>query len=314
MRHPNFLLQEARQLDIVGYLEKLGHHPQKIRNNDYWYLSPLREEKEASFKVHRKLNVWYDHGLGKGGNIIDLGILYHNCSFKEAMEKLQEVFSFHLQTSTVQHYAGTQNRRDNALEPAIKVIAAKPITHPALCRYLDARKIPLEIAKQYCKEIDFEVHNRRYFAIGFENKSRGFELRNEFFKGSSSPKNVTIIDHPDSKNVAVFEGFFSFLSYQTLHQNNSHSLIKLTERQSTFLVLNSLSFFEKSRNLMEKKQKVYLYLDRDDAGIKHMNQALKWASKYIDRSHLYKNSKDLNEYLGLGSMEQKKEHKLKIHL
>ena len=73
MESHNFLAGEVKQLDIVDYLEKLGHRPQKIRNNDYWYLSPLREEKEPSFKVNRKLNVWYDHGLGKGGNIIDLG-------------------------------------------------------------------------------------------------------------------------------------------------------------------------------------------------------------------------------------------------
>ena len=56
MRHTNFLLQEARQLDILDYLYKLGHHPQKIRNDDYWYLSPLREKSEASFKFDRKLN------------------------------------------------------------------------------------------------------------------------------------------------------------------------------------------------------------------------------------------------------------------
>ena len=31
MENDNFLLGEARQLDIVDYLEKLGHHPQKIR-------------------------------------------------------------------------------------------------------------------------------------------------------------------------------------------------------------------------------------------------------------------------------------------
>ncbi len=49
--------QEVKQIDIVKYLETLGYHRQKIRNNDYWYLSPLREEKEASFKVNRKLNV-----------------------------------------------------------------------------------------------------------------------------------------------------------------------------------------------------------------------------------------------------------------
>ena len=193
MRHPNFLLREARQLDIVDYLEKLGHHPQKIRNNDYWYLSPLREEKEPSFKVHRKLNVWYDHGLGKGGNIIDLGILYHNCSFKEAMEKLQEIFSFHLPTPTVQqHYSGAQIQRDNALEPAIKVIAAKPITHPALCRYLKTRKIPFEIAEKYCKEVHYELYGKKYFAIGFKNNAGGFELRNAHFKGSSSPKDISL--------------------------------------------------------------------------------------------------------------------------
>ena len=188
----NFSVQRSEAIRHCRLPGKTRAPSQKIRNNDYWYLSPLREEKEASFKVNRKLNVWYDHGLGQGGNIIDFGILYHHCSFKEAMEKLQEIFSFHPQIPTVQqHYSGTQNGRDNALEPAIKVIAAKPITHPVLCRYLESRKIPLEIAEKYCKEIDFELHNKKYFAIGFENNSGGFELRNEHFKGSSSPKNVT---------------------------------------------------------------------------------------------------------------------------
>lgn len=62
---------EARHVDLVEYLQKLGFGPQKIRDNDYWFLSPLRDEKEPSFKVNRKLNVWYDFAVGKGGNIID---------------------------------------------------------------------------------------------------------------------------------------------------------------------------------------------------------------------------------------------------
>ncbi len=64
-------IEEAKQTDLVDYLSKSGHQPAKVRGNDYWYLSPLREEKTPSFKVNRKLNRWYDHGLGKGGNIID---------------------------------------------------------------------------------------------------------------------------------------------------------------------------------------------------------------------------------------------------
>src|SRR4051812_757381 len=100
MNTDNFSLQEVKQLDMVDYLEKCGHSPNRIRGNDYWYLSPLRTEKAASFKVNRKLNVWYDHGLGEGGNLIDFGIRYHGCSVKEFVEKVNgNHFSFHQQTA-----------------------------------------------------------------------------------------------------------------------------------------------------------------------------------------------------------------------
>src|SRR3982751_873173 len=90
MEAPRFFPAEnARQIDLVNYLESLDHHPQKIRGIDYWYLSPLRNEKTASFKVNRKLNLWYDHGLGKGGSLIDFGILYFDCSVKDFLERLQ---------------------------------------------------------------------------------------------------------------------------------------------------------------------------------------------------------------------------------
>ncbi len=188
MNHPFFSYQDVKQIDIVEYMEKLGYQPHKIRNNDYWYLSPLRDEKEPSFKVNRKLNMWYDHGLGKGGSIIDFAMLYHNCRMNEVPQKISDLFSFHWQTLTVQQPLTHSQNLEEALEPKIKVIAAKPLTNPALCRYLDDRKIPLEIADKYCKEVDFELYGKQYFAIGFENKSGGFELRNKHFKGSSSLK------------------------------------------------------------------------------------------------------------------------------
>lgn len=71
-------------------------------NNDYWYLSPLRDEKDTSFKVNTKLNVWYDHGLGLGGSLLDLAELYHNCSQSEFVKKINENFSFHQPKQTVQ--------------------------------------------------------------------------------------------------------------------------------------------------------------------------------------------------------------------
>jgi DNA primase len=97
--------KEAKSMDIVTYLESLSIKPEKVNGNDYWYLSPLRDEKTPSFKINRKLNVWYDHGIGKGGKLVDLGILLHHCSVQEFLEKLntrEHSFSFHQPTIPLQ--------------------------------------------------------------------------------------------------------------------------------------------------------------------------------------------------------------------
>ena len=54
---------QANGLNLVNWLFMQGYEPHKIKGNNYWYLSPLRKEKEASFKVNINLNIWYDHGL-----------------------------------------------------------------------------------------------------------------------------------------------------------------------------------------------------------------------------------------------------------
>src|SRR3954471_9650630 len=94
-RNKRLSIEEAKEMDMVNYLSVLGHEPSKIRRNDYWYLSPLRNEKTPSFKVNRRLNRWYDHGLGKGGNLIDFAVLYHNCTVGEFLREVTGHFSFH---------------------------------------------------------------------------------------------------------------------------------------------------------------------------------------------------------------------------
>src|SRR5690349_21237349 len=102
MENKLFTCARAKEIDLVDYLFSLEFKPAKIRNNDYWYLSPLRDEKEASFKVNRKLNMWYDFGLGKGGDLIDFGILYYKCSVSALLEKLkQNSLSFHPQQTSI---------------------------------------------------------------------------------------------------------------------------------------------------------------------------------------------------------------------
>ena len=58
-------IQEVKNIRIADYLQSLGYTPVKQQGNSLWYKSPLREEKDASFKVNTELNKWYDFGLGK---------------------------------------------------------------------------------------------------------------------------------------------------------------------------------------------------------------------------------------------------------
>ena len=66
-------ISEAKQLRIVDYLARLGHRPRSIKSDQYWYFSPLRDERTPSFKVNDRLNEWYDFGAATGGDLVELG-------------------------------------------------------------------------------------------------------------------------------------------------------------------------------------------------------------------------------------------------
>ena len=62
---------QARTIPIDVYLERRGLSPTKTRlgGRELWYHSPIREGDETpSFKVDTGKNVWFDHGLVRGGN------------------------------------------------------------------------------------------------------------------------------------------------------------------------------------------------------------------------------------------------------
>lgn len=84
---------EGNKLDLVEYLFSLGFRPIKIRGNNYWYISPLRNEKEASFKIDRSKNIWYDHGAGKGGSVIDFVMQYFACDISTTLQKIADTIT-----------------------------------------------------------------------------------------------------------------------------------------------------------------------------------------------------------------------------
>lgn len=290
-----FNCKSANQMDLVTYLETLGYEPSKVKNLDYWYLSPLRKEDTPSFKVSRKLNLWYDHAIGKGGNLVDFGITYFRCSVSEFLQLLNgntisSVVGFSINNNNRQSSGSIGAREKDIHFDRIIIVDVRTLGSKEILDYLDKRSISLEIAKQHCKEVDFSLNGRKHTAIGFQNNAGGYELRSQNFKGSSSPKDITFIDTQE-KSVAIFEGFFDYLSFVVMNE-------KAVNPQTNFLILNSLSFFNKSLQLMERHERVNLYLDRDTAGLKCTHEALQREPvKYIDQSFLYQQKKDLNEWL-----------------
>ncbi len=283
-------IQTAKQISLVELLAGLHFQPTKVRGNDYWYLSPLREEKTASFKVNQKLNAWYDFGTGEGGSIIDFGMRYYHCSLSELLEILGRE---HLPVITTSSFTHLQTEHPHA---GLSILDVQALYHPALIQYLQRRSITLSIAEEFCKQVHFQIGGHNYFSLGFENNSGGYELRNTFFKGSSTPKDVTHINN-HTPQLTVFEGFFDFLSFRMINE-------KIQIPFTSSLILNSLAFFERSRPLMEKYDQVLLLLDRDEAGRKSTETATGWNKKYIDHSDIYRGYKDLNEWHTSTSQKQ----------
>jgi hypothetical protein len=288
--------KEAKQIDLVDYLSILSFKPAKIRGNDYWYLSPLRDEKTPSFKIDRKINCWYDHGIGKGGNLIDFGMAYFNCSSAEFLQRLNGKFFLHQPVKIVSANQIKENK--------LTVLGDFILSSAHLINYLAKRKIPYSLADKYCREVRYQMNDKVYYGIGFKTESGSFEIRNPFLKSASSPKSITTFKS-DCNEVAVFEGFFDFLSYKVLEEKNSMP-------KTDYIVLNSLSFFEKSRTVMESYNQVKLYLDNDKAGQNCSRLALSLSDKYKDESGLYKNHKDLNDWLVNNELKQQKRISRKI--
>ena len=206
--------ERARAFPIEKALAKLGHFPTKSTEKEAWFLSPFRSETQASFKVSKKLNRWYDHGSGKGGNVIDLICQINRSSVGEALsflEQGQTSFSFQQQLPVrIQKNTG------------LKILHARPIRHYGLIKYLSERKISIAIASTICKEVHYLHKGRPYFAIGLQNDSEGWELRNKYYKNCSSPKDITHIKNGNGKLI-VTEGVFdllSILSYNKILEQN----------------------------------------------------------------------------------------------
>jgi DNA primase len=270
-------LENIKKISIREYLGQIGISPAKENVRYGMYHSPFREDRDASMKVDYNQNLWIDYGTGEGGSIIDLVSRIEKCSIGEAIKKLDDKsFSFH-----------GNNFFPAQQEPSIRIEKIQPLTNPALLDYLKQRSINIDIAKTHCSEIHYLVGDKLYFAVGFRNDAGGWELRNRYFKGSTTPKNITTISN-GSDAVMLFEGFIDFLSYLSLKQNASPTIDSA--------ILNSLANLPKAIPFFQTHQTIHAFLDNDEAGKRAVQSLSPVCKEVIDQSVFYRNHKDLNDY------------------
>lgn len=289
-------ISQAKLIDIGEFLEREGHKPVKNKGKNHWYLSPIRSEHTPSFKVDSHRNEWYDYGLDKGGDILDLvKELYHVRSTSDALAILEHKGPAGLH-SISQSSSNNLQKQD---ECQMRNIRYCPLTHQALLSYIMKRKIDIQLSRVYCCEVHYDLYNKHYFGIAFRNRKGGYEIRNPYYKGCIGHKDITVIKQNKEtiqEHVIVFEGLMDFLSYQMLLTANNESLC--IPYSCDYIVLNSINCLDKALGDLQSYQVVHSFLDNDDGG-RRTFEAMKnvVGDSVIDESHRYKGYNDLNDFL-----------------
>ena len=296
-------IKKIKQIKLQDFLASMGCKPVKQYGVNFMYLSPLRTEKHASFKVNTEINQWYDFGIGRGGNIIALAELLYNSS--DVSYLIHQI-----ERNAPSSVSGSlPTVKPITPQNSFEHLQVLPITHPALIKYLEERCIDVETARTVCKELHFDTRGKHYFGIGFPNIAGGYEIRNPFFKGCIAPKDISHFYAEEPKKVClIFEGFMDFLSFMTLRRKENDGL-----KRQDYLVLNSVTNIHKAAKRLSRYDSVQCFLDNDEAGRNAYLQLSKELGKSItDASTLYNGFKDLNEYLCAESKHSEKAEIKKI--
>ncbi|MDN3586150.1 toprim domain-containing protein [Pedobacter aquatilis] len=288
-----FELNQIREsTDLVGVLSKLGHEPIKKSGAELFYLSPLRDNDSApSFCVNERSGLWYDHGMGKGGSVIEFALAYwFNLSFKEAITELLKL-SGQMYGELAQRSHSYKQTSMSMREPSYIIRGSQSLgNNPSITAYLKSRGI-FDVAVPFLKELQYSIKmpdksRKELFAAAWQNELGGWEIRSPKFKGCLDKKAMNYI-LGDNSSIKLFEGMMDFLSWKKL----------FPEENSSILILNSLSFIEPAIERAKEYSSVDAFFDHDTAGRKATDLLLRAIPNAIDKSGLYAGYNDFNEKL-----------------
>ena len=297
-------IEELKRIPIWELLSHLGIEPVSKRGGgaQLMYHSPLRPDRNASFSVSTRKNLWMDFGTSRGGNVIDLAIaLKGNCTFSEAAAWLEEQASFFRSDIRYRDVSRNDDSHMSRLSghSDISGMRLEDLTSPRLLEYLESRGISASIGRRYCKEAHYTVRDREYYGVAFMNILGGMEIRSRFFKGCYGVKAPTVIrlDKAErQESCCVFEGFMDFLSYKVLEERGAKDLIP--DVPCDYIIMNSTSIIQRAIPFIGVYTLAYCYLDNDFAGKQALDTLdLLMPGRIFEMSTRFSPYNDLNDYL-----------------
>jgi DNA primase len=295
--------QQAKKLSLPDILAKLGLQPVKSAKggNELWYLSPFRDEKDASFHTSYLNGQWIWNDFGDaGGNVLDFVMRHQNADLKAALYFLDGLFPSlppYSKADTTQALLlpETVITQPKERQEGKTLILDRVTPLQAMTGYIRERAIDIQIAKNYLVEVFYRNAdtNKTYYAVGIKNRAGGYEIRNPYFKSSIGDKDLSVIKGRVGGTVGVFEGFMDFLSYLTD--------LKVDRLEKDVIILNSASFEKHALELIKEQgyTKAHLFFDNDKTGnaltgrfIEHLEGV-----QVQPENHRYHPHKDYNEML-----------------
>jgi Toprim-like len=299
-------IKQAKSIRIEEVLRAIGAEEERAKpdRSEVWYRSPIRkDERTASFKVDALKNTWYDHGMGKGGDVIDLARAHTGGSVSDALKWL-ETFDTNNDAASRATPPPVPTTRRPAARPdttgdGYTLRRERDVKYPAILAYAAERGIPQELLRLYCKEVAFdrtgaEKEKRSLFGIGFGNDANGYEVRGiqGNFKAVIGHKSITTLQSDDAPTTAhVFEGFFDFLTFARLMKTEPHTMA---------IVLNSAALAAHGLDAIAKRptiERVCTWFDNDERGRAiTQDYADALGEKSHDMGPHYAPSVDLNQF------------------
>ena len=280
--------EKLKTIEAETVLNALGL-PYEKTGDRLMALASYRGENTASISIQKRNGkwLWKDFGSGEGGSWIDLVMYALNLNYIDAINFLNNIENAEIDNDKKNFSFGSQ--KEKGLKPnGVEITAVTKIKDFELIEYLHSRAI--HFIPDWLKQVNYSVikNNKTYlnYAIGIQNSSGGYALRNKKIKMNIGKSAYSLFSKDIKKElVFVVEGMFDGLTVSEKMQDRLYDLIILNSA-------NNLNGFV--LEILSNYKNIIIALDNDESGKEAENKII----RQIKSVPIYKlnfKAKDLNE-------------------